>query len=196
MMPLGLHHLFAWNHHYGPEPWCDIEGARADWMPAYYHRADPNGIGFDRSSTGSNATAQYHSPLCEQYDGLDTCPEKLLLWFHHVPWTHSMKSGRTLWDELCYTYDRGVQTTRQFQKIWDRAETFIDRQRFEDVQHRLRIQSRDAVWWRDACLLYFQQFSKQAIPHELERPVHNLKDMMEFKLEISNFECPPYGFTK
>lgn len=196
MMPLGLHHLFAWNHHYGPEPWCDIEGARADWMPAYYHRADPNGIGFDRSSTGSNATAQYHSPLCEQYDGLDTCPEKLLLWFHHVPWTHSMKSGRTLWDELCYTYDRGVQTTRQFQKIWDRAETFIDRQRFEDVQHRLRIQSRDAVWWRDACLLYFQQFSKQAIPHELERPVHNLKDMMEFKLEITNFECPPYGFTK
>ena len=196
MMPLGLHHLFAWGHHYGPEPWCDVEGARPDWMPSYYHRADPKGIGFDRSSTGSNATAQYHSPLCEQYDGLDTCPENLLLWFHHVPWTYSMKSGRTLWEELCYSYDRGVQATRQFQKIWDRAETFVDKQRFEDVQHRLKIQARDAVWWRDACLLYFQQFSKQPIPHELERPVHNLKDMMEFKLDITNFECPPYGFTK
>ena len=96
MMPLGLHHIFAWGHHYGPEPWCDIPGARPDWMPSYYHRADDGGIGFDRSSKGSNATAQYHSPLCEQLDNVDTCPENLLLWFHHVPWNHRMKSGRTL----------------------------------------------------------------------------------------------------
>ena len=196
MMPLGLHHIFAWGHHYGPEPWCDIPGARPDWMPSYYHRADDGGIGFDRSSKGSNATAQYHSPLCEQLDNVDTCPENLLLWFHHVPWNHRMKSGSTLWAELCYAYDRGVQETRNFQKLWAPMEKYIDPERFRDVQHRLKIQTRDAVWWKDACLLYFQQFSKQPIPYELERPVHELKDMMEYKLNITNFECPPYGFTK
>ena len=196
MMPLGLHHIFAWGHHYGPEPWCYIPGARPDWMPSYYHRADDGGIGFDRSSKGSNATAQYHSPLCEQLDNVDTCPENLLLWFHHVPWNHRMKSGRTLWAELCYAYDRGVQETRNFQKLWAPMEKYIDPERFRDIQHRLKIQTRDAVWWKDACLLYFQQFSKQPIPYELERPVHELKDMMEYKLNITNFECPPYGFTK
>lgn len=196
MMPLGLHHIFAWGHHYGPETWCDIPGARPDWMPSYYHRADDGGIGFDRSSKGSNATAQYHSPLCEQLDNVDTCPENQLLWFHHVPWNHRMKSGRTLWAELCYAYDRGVQETRNFQKLWAPMEKYIDPERFRDVQHRLKIQARDAVWWKDACLLYFQQFSKQPIPYELERPVHELKDMMEYKLNITNFECPPYGFTK
>ena len=163
MMPLGLHHIFAWGHHYGPEPWCDIPGARPDWMPSYYHRADDGGIGFDRSSKGSNATAQYHSPLCEQLDNVDTCPENLLLWFHHVPWNHRMKSGRTLWAELCYAYDRGVQETRNFQKLWAPMEKYIDPERFRDIQHRLKIQTRDAVWWKDACLLYFQQFSKQPI---------------------------------
>lgn len=196
MMPLGLHHLFAWGHHYGPEPWCAVPGARPDWMPAYYHKADTLGVGFNRSSTGSNATAQYHSPLYETYDNLQTCPENLLLWFHHVPWNHPMKNGRTLWDELCYTYDRGVQQARNFQKAWDAAEKYIDSQRFNEVQHRLKIQTRDAVWWRDGCLLYFQQFSKRPIPYELERPVHNLDDMMRYHLKITNFECPPCGFTK
>lgn len=194
MMPLGLHHIFAWGHHYGPEPWCDIPGARPDWLPPYYHCADSIGIGFDRSSTGSHATGQYHSPLREQLDNLDTCPENLLLWFHHVPWNHQMKSGRTLWAELCYAYNRGVSKTRNFQKLWDSMERYIDPQRFRDVQHRLKIQARDAVWWRDACLLYFQQFSRQPIPYELERPVHELEDMMKFKLNITNFECPPSGF--
>ena len=196
MMPLGLHHIFAWGHHYGPEPWCDIPDARPDWLPPYYHRADNMGIGFDRSSTGSNATGQYHSPLCEQLDNVNTCPENLLLWFHHVPWNHQMKSGRTLWAELCCAYDRGVNEVRNFQKVWDRMEPYIDSERFRDVQHRLKIQARDAVWWRDACLLYFQQFSRQPIPYELERPIHELKDMMEYKLDITNFECPPYGFSK
>ena len=196
MMPLGLHHIFAWGHHYGPEPWCDIPDARPDWLPPYYHRADNTGIGFDRSSTGSNATGQYHSPLCEQLDNVNTCPENLLLWFHHVPWNHQMKSGCTLWAELCYAYDRGVNEVRNFQKVWDRMEPYIDSERFRDVQHRLKIQARDAVWWRDACLLYFQQFSRQSIPYELERPIHELKDMMEYKLDITNFECPPYGFSK
>lgn len=196
MMPLGLHHIFAWGHHYGPEPWCDIPDARPDWLPPYYHRADSIGIGFNRSSSGSKATSQYHSPLCEELDDINTCPENLLLWFHHVPWNHQMKSGRTLWAELCHAYGRGVKEVRSFQSIWDTMEKFVDEERFRDIQHRLKIQSRDAVWWRDACLLYFQQFSKQPIPFELERPVHELKDMMEYKLEITNYECPPYGFTK
>ena len=196
MMPLGLHHIFAWGHHYGPEPWCDIPGARPDWMPSYYHRADSLGIGFDRSSTGSNATGQYHSPLCEELDNVDTCPENLLLWFHHVSWNHQMKSGRTLWAEMCYAYDRGVKEVRNFQKVWDSMKPYIDSERFQEVQHRLKIQARDAVWWRDACLLYFGQFNKQPIPYELERLVHELKDMMEYQLDITNFECPPYGFTK
>ena len=112
MMPLGLHHLFAWGHHYGPEPWCDVPGARPDWMPSYYHKADKQGIGFDRSHTGSNATAQYPDSLCRLYDDIRTCPDEYLLWFHHAPWQHTMQSGRTLWDELCYRYDHGVQQVR------------------------------------------------------------------------------------
>lgn len=196
MMPLGLHHIFAWGHHYGPEPWCNIPGARPDWLPPYYHRADSIGLGFDRSSSGSNATRQYNAPLSEQYDNIDSCPENLLLWFHHVRWDHKMKNGRTLWKELCYKYDYGVQQVRNFQKIWDRMEQSVDPERFREVQHRLKIQVRDAVWWKDACLLYFQQFSNQPIPYEIERPIHELKDMMEYKLGITNFECPPYGFTQ
>ena len=196
MMPLGLHHLFAWGHHYGPEPWCAVPGARPDWMPSYYHKADTFGIGFDRSRSGSNAVSQYHEPLCDLYDGAESCPEDLLLWFHHVTWQHKMRSGRTLWEELCYKYNEGVQSVRDFQRIWDEVEPYVDMERFQDVQKRLRTQSRDAVWWRDACLLYFQQYARRPIPYELERPQHNLEDMMRFQLNIKNFECPPYGFCQ
>lgn len=196
MMPLGLHHLFAWGHHYGPEPWCAVPGARPDWMPSYYHKADTFGIGFDRSRSGSNAVSQYHEPLCALYDGAESCPENLLLWFHHVAWQHKMRSGRTLWEELCYKYNEGVQSVRDFQRIWDEVEPYVDMERFQDVQKRLRAQSRDAVWWRDACLLYFQQYARRPIPYELERPQHNLEDMMRFQLNITNFECPPYGFCR
>ena len=196
MMPLGLHHLFAWGHHYGPEPWCAVPGARPDWMPSYYHKADTFGIGFDRSRSGSNAVSQYHEPLCDLYDGAESCPEDLLLWFHHVTWQHKMRSGRTLWEELCYKYNEGVQSVRDFQRIWDEVEPYVDMERFQDVQKRLRTQSRDAVWWRDACLLYFQQYARRPIPYELERPQHNLEDMMRFQLNIENFECPPYGFCQ
>lgn len=190
MMPLGLHHIFAWGHHYGPEPWCSIPNARPDWLPSYYHRADARGVGFDRSNTGSNATSQYPEALAKQYNNLATCPEKYLLWFHHVPWTHPMKSGRTLWEELCYRYDHGVQQVREFQKIWDKAENLIDAERFKDVQSRLKIQMRDAIWWKDACLLYFQEFSKQPIPADIERPVHELNDLKQIQLRINNNECP------
>jgi len=190
MMPLGLHHLFAWGHHYGPEPWCNIPGARADWMPAYYHKADKEGIGFNRSHTGSNATAQYPEALSQTYDNLNTCPEMYLLWFHHVPWTHRMKSGHTLWEELCYKYNQGVQQARSFQKVWDSLKEYIDLQRFGEVQSRLRIQVRDAGWWKDACLLYFQTFSGLPIPYDIERPIHSLDELQKIKLPITNYECP------
>ena len=190
MMPLGLHHIFAWGHHYGPEPWCSIPGARPDWLPSYYHRADKQGIGFDRSSKGSNAVAQYPETLAKQYDNIDTCPEEYLLWFHHVPWSHRIKSGLSLWDELCHHYDNGVRQVRDFQKIWDAAEKYIDAERFHEVQSKLKIQARDAVWWKDACLLYFQEFSGMPIPYEIERPIHELKDLQKVHLPISNYECP------
>ncbi len=190
MMPLGLHHLFAWGHHYGPEPWCDIEGAREDWMPRYYHKADSVGIGFDRSSAGSGATMQYPATLAQKYDDIGTCPEEYLLWFHHVPWTHFMKSGDTLWEELCHKYSHGVDEVREFQKLWDSLEGEIDGEQFLEVQRLLKVQARDAIWWKDACLLYFQQFSRLPFPTDVERPIHNLDDLMKVHLPITNFECP------
>ena len=186
MMPLGLHHVFAWTHHYGPEPWCNIPGARPDWLPTYYHKADSVGLGFDRTTNGSNAVGQYCSPLKEQFNDMSQCPEKYLLWFHHVPWDYRMNDGKTMWDELCYTYDKGVQYVREYQKIWDKAEPFVDAQRFAEVQSKLRIQARDAVWWKDACLLYFQTFSKRPIPYDIERPVHDLDSLKAIKLDLKH----------
>ena len=120
----------------------------------------------------------------------------MMLWFHHVPWGHKMRSGRTLWDELCHRYDHGVSEARRFQCVWDMAEPYVDSRRFRDVQSKLRIQSRDAVWWKDACLQYFATFSGMPIPYGIERPVHDLDDMMKFKLDITNEECPESGFNK
>ena len=186
MMPLGLHHLFAWEHHYGPEPWCEVPGARPDWLPKYYHNADTSGIGFDRTTTGSNAVSQYYSPLKEQFNDPRQCSDKYLLWFHHLPWNYKMKCGQSLWDELCYTYDKGVNQVREYQKIWDRSEKLIDGQRFSEVQSKLRIQAQDAVWWKDACLLYFQTFSKKPIPYDIERPVHDLDSLKKIKLNLTH----------
>ena len=179
MMPLGLHHIFSAHAHYGPGPWWAPRGMRADWTPPYYHQADSLGIGFDRTATGSNAISQYHEPLASQLANLNTCPEVLLLWFHHVSWEHKMKNGRTLWNELCYRYDEGVRQVREFQQIWDKAERFVDAERFEAIQHKLTEQSMNAQEWKDACTLYFQQFSKQPIPYELERPMFNLDELLE-----------------
>ncbi|MDR2804585.1 MAG: alpha-glucuronidase [Dysgonamonadaceae bacterium] len=190
MMPIGLHHLFAWGHHYGPEPWCEIPGARADWLPSYYHRADSIGLGFDRTTSGSNAVAQYYSPLREQLSDVKTCPPEYLLWFHHVPWdepvyppqTFSMldetavASGITLWELLCRKYEQGVKGVRDMQKIWDNFGYVIDENRFNRMQSVLRTQARDAVWWRDACLLYFQTFSKRPFYYEMERPIQDLEN--------------------
>lgn len=186
MMPLGLHHIFAFGHHYGPEPWGDVPGARPDWMPWYYHNADSTGLGFDRTTSESNAVSQYFPPLNNIYNDIALCPENLLLWFHHVPWDYRMKNGKTLWDELCYKYDSGVQQVRAYQKLWDRMEEYVDEQRFREIQSKLRIQARDAVWWKDACLLYFQTFSKRQIPYDIERPVHELEDLKKIKLDMKH----------
>ena len=179
MMPLGLHHIFSANGHYGPGPWWAPKGMRKDWTPPYYHQADTLGIGFDRTMSGTNGAGQYVEPLRSVFSNLSTCPEAYLLWFHHLPWDYQMKSGRTLWYELCYHYDGGVQKVRQFQKIWDKAERYVDRDRFLDVQKRLREQSLNALEWKDGCLLYFQQFSRRPFPGNLERPMYNLEDLIE-----------------
>jgi len=183
MMPLGLHHIFAGEHHYGPGPWYAPKGLRPDWTPPYYHKADTNGIGFDRTRAGSNAVSQYHEPLCSQFNEPNTCPEIYLLWFHHLPWNYKMKNGRTLWDEMCYRYDNGLQQVRLFQKIWDQVQPFIDAQRFTEVQSKLRRHCRDAQKWKDGCLQYFQQFSRRPISFEIERPVYDLDDLekMDFQ---------------
>ncbi|MCC6802361.1 MAG: alpha-glucuronidase [Anaerolineae bacterium] len=172
MTPLGLHHLMARDHHFGPGPW--VEGGRADWTSVYYHRADAEGIGFDRTKTGSNAVSQYCLPFRDLVANLETCPDEFLLWFHHVRWDYRMKSGRTLWDELCFKYNHGVESVRHMQQTWDALAGYVDAARFEHVRVLLRVQEQEARWWRDACLLYFQTFSRRPIPPEYESPAETL----------------------
>jgi alpha-glucuronidase len=174
MTPLGLHHIMATGHHYGPGPWVDNLG-RADWNPAYYHKADTYGIGFDRTATGSNALAQYQPQVQTQWKDSNTCDERYLLWFHHVSWSHKMKSGKTLWNELCSKYQQGVDTVRWMQEQWSKVKSSIDEERFKQVAMFLTIQEKDAEWWRNACLLYFQTFSKMPIPSNVEKPDHTLE---------------------
>jgi len=175
--PLGLHHLMGWSHHYGPGPWIDNKH-RADWTSVYYHRADSAGIGFDRTATGSNALAQYFPPVQEEFSNPKTIPQEFLLWFHHLPWDHKMESGNVLWDEMVYKYYEGVDQVREMQRIWDQMEPFVDVERFNHVKTFLVIQEKEAVWWRDACVLYFQTFSKRPIPAGLEEPEHSLEYYM------------------
>jgi alpha-glucuronidase len=175
MTPLGLHHIMWGGHHYGPAPWWNTE-PRADWNPVYYHRADERGVGFDRTATGSNTLSQYQRPVRDRFENLSRCPEELLLWFHHLPWEHRMKSGRTLWDELALHYQRGVDWTRSTRKRWDALAGVIDAERHAEVAKKLAIQERDAIWWRDACLLYFQTFSKRPLPEGVEKPAKTLEE--------------------
>jgi alpha-glucuronidase len=172
MTPLGLHHIMGNGHHYGPAPWGD-NLPRPDWNPVYYHKADAKGIGFDRTTAGTNALGQYSAEVRKQYEDSNTCDEKYLLWFHHVSWTHKMKSGRTLWEELCYHYYKGVGDIRLIQQQWNSLEKYIDKERFLQVKQLLAIQVKEAVWWRNACLLYFQTFSKMPIPGD-EQPDQSL----------------------
>ena len=161
MMPLGLHHIFKFDHHYGPEP----DGFKAEypleWCPVYYHKADRNGIGFDRSSRGTDAVSQYRPDMARLYDNIDTCPENLLLWFHHVPWDYRMRDGSTLWESMQYHYRRGVITVEQHQNLWHtKMRHYVDEERWRDVDERLDEQLQNAREWCDVCLRYFGQFAE------------------------------------
>lgn len=172
--PLGLTHLYSQGDHYGPAPWtANLE--RPDWTAIYYHRAAKDGIGFDRTKSGSNAIAQYPMALAKQYGDVNKVPEELILWFHHLGWDHKMQSGRILWDELVHKYYEGVEQVRAMQHEWDKLEPFVDAERFTQVKALLKIQERDAVIWRDSCVLYFQTFSGKPIPAGYEQPKHDLE---------------------
>jgi alpha-glucuronidase len=175
MTPLGLHHIMWGGHHYGPAPWWDTF-EREDWNPVYYHRADERGLGFDRTESGSDTVRQYHQPVRDTFANLKGCPEEFLLWFHHVSWDHRMRSGRILWDELALHYQRGVDWVRTTRKEWDTLAEAIDSERHREVAKKLAIQERDAVWWRDACLLYFQTFAKRPLPAGVEKPMKILEE--------------------
>jgi alpha-glucuronidase len=175
MTPLGLAHLMAAGHHYGPGPW-QSNGKRADWMPPYYHRADADGIGADRSASGSNAVSQYAQPLAAQFNDPKLTPEKYLLWFHHLNWDYPMASGRTLWDELVIHYTRGVEYVREMRRTWATLAPYVDSERFAETSAFLAIQEKEAHWWRDACIAYFQSISKRPLPNGYAPPEHTLAE--------------------
>ena len=169
MTPLGLAHIMYNGHHYGPMPWGNTLG-RPDWNPVYYHKADSAGIGFNRTVSGSNALAEYKIEVNHLWSDSNTCADTYLLWFHHVSWNHRMHSGRTLWNELCYKYYTGVDSVKAIQQQWNTLEKFTDTERFNQVKQLLNIQVKEAIWWRNACLLYFQTFSRMPIPANYEQP--------------------------
>jgi alpha-glucuronidase len=172
MTPLGLHHIMAEGHHWGPGPW--VNRGRPDWTSVYYHRADTAGIGFDRTREGSDAVNQYFPPLHDIFNDPAQCPENLLLWFHHLPWSHIMKSGRTLWDELCIRYQEGVSKAEAYGDYWETLNGRIDDEQYEHVRQLLEIQVREARWWKDACLSYFKTFSRLPFPAGVDKPEHDL----------------------
>ena len=166
MMPLGLHHIFKFDHHYGPEPDGFIASYPLEWCPVYYHKADAQGVGFDRSSKGTDAVGQYPEPYRSLYDNIATCPEEYLLWFHHVPWTYKMKSGSTLWQELCMKYNMGVAMVEVYRDFWHTSAKQYMKGHEQEWQHTdslLNVQLENAKEWRNTCLKYFQTFSKMKI---------------------------------
>lgn len=184
MTPLGLHHIMDTEHHYGPGPWVS-NLSRPEWNPTYYHKADKNGIGFDRSKSGTNATSQYAPEIEKLFDNLETCPEQDLLWFHHVSWDYKLKNGQTLWNGLSLKYQEGVNQVKEMQNVWNKTEKYIDSERFNEVKMLLEIQQKEAKWWRDACLLYFQQFSGKELPEEVERPTQTLEYFKSLKFPFA-----------
>ena len=166
MMPLGLHHIFKFDHHYGPEPDGFIASYPLEWCPVYYHKADANGVGFDRSSKGTDAVGQYPEPYRSQYDNIETCPEEYLLWFHHVPWTYKMKSGSTLWQELCMKYNMGVAMVEVYRDFWHTSAKQYMKGHEQEWQHTdslLNVQLENAKEWRNTCLKYFQNYVSSTV---------------------------------
>lgn len=174
MTPLGLHHIMGYNHHYGPGPWVAGK-VRQDWTSVYYHKADSLGVGFNRTASGSNALEQYHPEVQKQFATPEVCPEEYLLWFNHLPWNFKMRSGKTLWDELCFRYYKGVEEVRNLQNTWQQMKGKVDDDRFNHVATFLSIQRKEAELWRDACVLYFQTFSGKPIPAGLVKPENSLQ---------------------
>jgi alpha-glucuronidase len=179
MTPLGLTHIMATGHHYGPGPWATLP--RADQTPSYFHRADTIGIGFDRTPTGSNAVDQYFPPVRDRFADRASVPDSLLLWFHHVGWNERMRSGNTLWGELVRHYYAGVDSVRSMQRTWNAVRGLVDDARFEDVASFLTIQEHEARWWRDAAVQYFQSFARAPIPAGYETPAHPLSFYMALR---------------
>jgi alpha-glucuronidase len=175
MTPLGLAHQMASGTHYGPGPWVD-NNPEPDWNPVYYNRAASSGIGFDRTASGSNAVAQYAPPVAAQFSDLKMVPEKYLLWFHHVPWDYRLSSGRTLWEELVLHYAHGVDEVRAMRKTWSGLSAYVDPERFAEVTRFLAIQQREAQWWRDASIAYFQTLSQRPLPPGVAPPAHTLAE--------------------
>lgn len=173
MNPLGLHHIFDTGHHYGPGPWV-ANLSRPDWNPVYYHNADTLGIGFDRSPTGSNATEQYAYELKEILNNPKEIPEEYLLWFHHLPWDYKLKNGTTLWNGIALKYQEGVNQVNDMITTWEKAKPYLTDSQYNEVAMLLKIQLKEAKWWRDACLLYFQTFSKKPLPEGIGQPTKSL----------------------
>jgi alpha-glucuronidase len=180
MTPLGLAHLMGTGHHYGPAPWVS-DLSRPEWNPVYYHRADVNGIGFARGPKDSNATSQYSPKVAATFADPNKVPENLLLWFHHVSWDRKMSSGRTLWEEMLFHYDRGVSAVSQMRQTWNRQKNRVDAERFAQVAAFLAIQEQEAQWWRDACIAYFQSVSKRPLPAGVQPPAHPLEYYQSLK---------------
>ncbi|XOU68679.1 alpha-glucuronidase family glycosyl hydrolase [Sphingomonas sp. VDB2] len=173
MTPLGLAHVMDTGHHYGPGPWVS-ELARPEWNPVYYHKADATGIGFDRTKTGSNAVSQYAAPLAKLFGSVKTTPERDLLWFHHVPWDYRLKSGETLWNGLVHHYEAGVNYVADMQTTWASLKPYVDAERYAQTETFLTIQHREALWWRDASIAYFQSVSQRPLPAGSAAPAHDL----------------------
>ena len=184
MNPLGLHHIFDTGHHYGPGPWVS-ELSRPEWNPTYYHKADEKGIGFDRTPTGSNATAQYAPEIAKIFNDQNAIPEEYLLWFHHLPWDYRLKSGETLWNGIALKYQEGVDQVENMIATWKSVKTYITPEQYREVNMLLTIQLKEAKWWRDACLLYFQTFSKQELPKGVERPNKTLEYYKSLKFPFA-----------
>lgn len=174
MTPLGLAHVMDTGHHYGPGPWVS-DLARPEWNPVYYHKADASGIGFNRTKSGSNAIAQYAAPLAKRFADPRTTPERDLLWFHHLPWDYRLASGKTLWDGMVQRYDRGVAYVAGMRATWDELRPMIDAERFVQTQTFLSIQQKEAQWWRDASIAYFQSIAKRPLPSGAAQPRERLE---------------------
>ncbi len=174
--PLGTAHMMGEGHHYGPEPWLEKSG-RPDWTSVYYHRADTIGLGFDRTGKVSNALSLYQPDVQKIWGNPDNCPLDYLLWFHHVSWKKKLSTGRTLWDELCWRYYDGAEQVKVLQADWESIKPLIDKETYENVKGRLMIQEKEALWWRDACVLYFINYAKMPLPAPLKLPARSLDEV-------------------